>query len=56
MADSNRIEQLLLSLRDENEGLRNHAATGLGQVGESAIPKSTTADSPMELRADVAAV
>ena len=39
MADSTRREQLLLSLRDENEGLRNHSATGLGQVGESAIPK-----------------
>ncbi len=33
MADSDRIEQLLLSLRDDNEGLRNHAATGLGQIG-----------------------
>ena len=35
MADSNRIEQLLGALRDENEGLRNHAATGLGQMGDS---------------------
>ena len=39
MADSDRVEQLLSSLRDDNEGLRNHAAAGLGQMGEAAIPK-----------------
>ena len=39
MAESQRIEQLLSALRDENEGLQNYAAAGLGQMGDSAIPR-----------------
>lgn len=39
MAEHHRLEQLLSALRDDNEGLRNHAAVGLGQIGESAIPR-----------------
>ena len=39
MEDSNRVEQLLASLRDDNEALRNHAATNLSQIGEVAVPK-----------------
>ena len=42
MADSDRIEQLLLSLRDDNEGLRNHAATGLGPVSYTHLTLPTT--------------
>ena len=39
MSESDRVEQLLSALKDDNEGLRNHAAAGLGQMGESALSR-----------------
>ena len=39
MSDSNRIEQLIAALRDDNEALRDHAMASLGQMGVDAVPQ-----------------
>ncbi|MFO0732359.1 MAG: hypothetical protein U0361_15510 [Nitrospiraceae bacterium] len=39
--DSNRIEQLIAALRDDNEGLGDHAMASLGQMGVDAVPQLT---------------
>ena len=36
---SDRIDQLISALRDENEALRDHAIASLGQAGTDAIPR-----------------
>ncbi len=39
MTEQNQVDPLLSALRDDNESLRDHAASRLGQVGAEAIPK-----------------
>ena len=34
-----RVEQLLAALRDDNEALRDHAVASLGQMGLEALPR-----------------
>ena len=38
-SESNRIEQLIHALYDENEALRDHAIASLGQTGQDALPR-----------------
>ena len=39
MTEQNQVDPLLSALRDDNESLRDHAASRLGEVGSEAIPK-----------------
>ena len=39
MTEQNQVDPLLSALRDDNEGLRDHAASRLGEIGVEAIPK-----------------
>ena len=37
--ESDRIDQLISALRDDNEALRDHAIASLGQMGDDAVPR-----------------
>ena len=43
MEQTDRINQLVSALRDENEALRDHAAATLGQMGLEALPQLMSA-------------
>jgi len=52
MEQTDRINQLVSALRDENEALRDHAAATLGQMGLEALPQlmSLLADEDVKSR------
>ena len=54
MEQTDRINQLVSALRDENEALRDHAAATLGQMGLEALPQlmSLLADEDVVIRSD----
>ena len=49
---TDRVEQLLAALRDDNEALRDHAVASLGQMGVEALPRliGLLADEDMVIR------